>query len=101
MALQIEKVSCVLGLTLFHSFLPVIDAYLLPSFSRAIAIRSLVLRNTRMIRMMASTTHREITAKHSGSKMIQRARTGLALKSRERCEVDHALKTSHVWLSCR
>lgn len=54
-------------------FIPLINTYLLPSFSNAIAIRSLVLRNISIIRMMASTTQSEITAKQRYLKMIQHA----------------------------
>lgn len=42
-----------------------IDTDLLPSFSRAIAMRSLVLRNISITRMTASATERAITAKQT------------------------------------
>lgn len=47
-----------------QSFYPSLSyPYLLPSFSNAIAMRSLVLRKISIITMMASITESEITAK--------------------------------------
>lgn len=88
MALKTQMVRRILGLTyqLFPFFIPLITTYLLPSFSNAIAIRSLVLRNISITRMMASTTQSEITVKHRHLKMILRALKGL-LNLEEKFEV--------------
>lgn len=54
-------------------FDPSTNTCLLPSFSSAMAMRSLVLRNISIIRTTASTTERVITVKQRHLKMIQRA----------------------------
>lgn len=69
-----------------HLFVLLINTYLLPSFSNAIAMRSLVRRNISIIRIMASTTESEITAKHTHSKWISVHIKGF--KYREKCEVN-------------
>lgn len=86
-----------------------IHTYLLPSFSNAIAMRNLILRNISIITMMASIIESEITAKQiclnisqcTYRKRVLTCHFNMQEWSRGMLANDSVLKMSHVWLSCR